>query len=163
MTYYLSAFCTDGEIPSPGQVQTWATGRTPPITIDPDEPPDCRWHSINIYYGPDDRAFTVDIYGPGDPPEYDWLDVLPGTIEDFRAALETLPPTPGRDRVLAHLARTRFLVSISVPLSQFAQDEIAWSATDLLLQYFIERHGGMVHAEGEGFYDHDQKILATVR
>jgi hypothetical protein len=91
MTYYLSAFCTDGEIPSPGQVQTWATGRTPPITIDPDEPPNCRWHSINIYYGLDDRAFPVDIYGPGDPPEYDWLDVLPGTIEDFRTALETLP------------------------------------------------------------------------
>jgi hypothetical protein len=164
MTYYLSAFCTDSEIPSLGQVQAWATGRTPPITVDPDEPPDCRrWGPVNVYYGPDDRAFSVDIYGPGDPPEYDWLDVLPGTIKEFRSALEAQSPTPGRDRVLAHLGRTRFLVSISVPLSQFAQDEVAWAATDLLLQYFVERRGGMVHAEGEGFYDHDGKLLVTVR
>jgi hypothetical protein len=48
-------------------------------------------------------------------------------------------------------------------LSQFAQDEVAWDATDLMLQYFVERHGGMVHAEGEGFSDHDGKILVTVR
>ena len=70
---------------------------------------------------------------------------------DDREAEEVgeLPPSRQRDQVLAHLARTRFVVSLSLPVSAL-NDDALWEAVSAVLDYFTEHHSTLVHIEGEG-------------
>jgi hypothetical protein len=168
MTYYLTALCTDGNVPSRGEVLAWAKGREPWLgfvppgeTCPPEELDNQDWHAQGMFYNQDD-FFVVDIYRAGD--RHDVLgDICASVVDGFRGNLEQLSPSPQRNQVLQHLARTRFVVSVAVPVSQFGDDERAWGAVHLLLDYFVERHGGLVHAEGEGFYDSHGRLLVTMR
>jgi hypothetical protein len=108
-----------------------------------------------IFYGQAGDAFGVTIYRAGQLNDNLDSDILAETVRGFRQRLEQLPPSPPRDAVLDHLVQSKFLVSVSISLSQFGDDKEAWQAVDALVDYFVDRHGGLLHAEGEGFYDTD--------
>jgi hypothetical protein len=169
MPYHLSAFCTDGDVPSRAEILAWAQGREPWLgfvppgeKLLPEHLEDRPGRAEGVFYNQDD-VFVVDIYRAGERSEVLEKDICAGVVDGFRRRLEQLSPSPQRDHVLEHLARTRFLVSVAMPVSQFGDDERAWGAVDLLLDYFVERHGGLVHGEGEGFYDSDGRLLVTIR
>jgi hypothetical protein len=169
MTYYLEAFCTHTEIPSRGEILTWAEVRQPWFgfappgeALSPDELQDRRWDASAVFYDRDD-AFTVDIYRAGMPSAISGRDVLLSLVNQFRRSVEQLPASPERDNVLSHLDHSQFVVSVSVPLSQFGEDDRAWGAASLFLDYFVENCGGLVHAEGHGFYDRNGRLVVEVR
>jgi hypothetical protein len=169
MPYYLTAFCTDGDAPSRGEILTWAAGRKPWLGFVPpgeqyphERLEDRYWRAENVFYNQDD-TFVVDIYGADERGDIPGMDIFAGEVDEFRKAVTQLPSSPERDGILEHLARTRFLVSIAVPLSRFGDDERAWGAVDLLLNYFVERHGALIHREGEGFYSRDGRLMVAMR
>lgn len=169
MTYYLEAFCTETEVPSRGEILAWAKGRQPWIGfLPPGETPmpqqleDRVWNASAVFYDRD-AAFVVDIYRASEPDMVLGKDIFSSLVNQFHRSVERLPPSPQRDNVLSHLERSRFVVSVSIPLSQFGDDERAWEAVSLFLDYFAERRGGLVHAEGEGFYDRNGRLIVKVR
>jgi hypothetical protein len=71
-----------------------------------------------------------------------------------------LPGSRQRGQVLAHLAGTRFVVSLSLPISAL-EDDALWEAVSVVLDYCTEHHGALVHIEGEGFAQAGHVILET--
>jgi hypothetical protein len=155
MTYYVRAFCTDGEVPTIGTVLAWAAQH------DLDPPPDMPEFVTQVGEPPPD-------WGQGTPEELasrdwngvalwwrkDWtpMDVTIHDRHDWEAdQVAALPPSRQRDQVLAHLARTRYVVSISLPISAL-EDDALWEAVSVLLDYFAEHHGALAHIEGEGSF-----------
>lgn len=166
MTYYVRAFCVHGEIPTIGSVLAWAAEHdldlTPPpeppsfVTSVGDQPPDWRswtpeelagrdWHVVNLWWHKDWTPLEVDI----DDGDDGWRDVV-----------AELAPSRQRDQVLAHLAQTRFVVRMRLPISAL-DDDALWEAVSVLLDYFVKHHGALVQIEREGFYRGDQLILKT--
>jgi hypothetical protein len=80
----------------------------------------------------------------------------------MREALATFPASQQRDLVLAHLTRSRSVVTMQLPISAL-DDEAFWKAVSALLGYFVEHSGAIVHIEGDGFYQADKLILETPR
>jgi hypothetical protein len=80
----------------------------------------------------------------------------------MREALAEFPRSPQRDLVLTHLARSRFVVAVQLPISALDDDDM-WEAVSALLDYFVEHSGAIVHIEGDGFYQADKLILETAR
>ena len=77
------------------------------------------------------------------------------------SAFEDVAPSPARHRIIQHLTRTRFIVAIRIPTSVLGTDheEALWQASDALLDYFVQHSGGLIQADGEGFYEADTLIL----
>jgi hypothetical protein len=166
MTYYVRAFCTDGEVPTIGMVLAWAAGHG--LDLDPPPempefvswvgapPPDWgRWTSEELA----SRGWDgVDLWW-----RKDWtpMGVTIRDLDDWEAEeVGELPRSRRRDQVLAHLAGTRFVVSLSLPISAL-EDDALWEAVSVVLDYFTEHHGALVHVEGEGFCRAGRVILET--
>jgi hypothetical protein len=166
MTYYVRAFCTDGEVPTIGTILAWAAEHG----LDLDPPPDMPEFVSWVGEPPPD-------WGQGTPEELasrawcgvdlwwrkDWtpMDVTIRDLDDWEAEeVAELRSSRQRDQLLAHLARTRFVVSLSLPVSAL-EDETLWEAVLVALDYFTEHHGALVHIEGEGFSQAGRVILET--
>jgi len=59
-------------------------------------------------------------------------------------------------KIIKQLKKTKFIICNQL-LSDL--DEDGYSANDHLMQFFVERYEGMIHAENEGFYNHDRTLL----
>lgn len=53
---------------------------------------------------------------------------------------------------------TRFTVAAQLATSDI--DDDGYNALGYMLRYFVEHNGGMIQADGEGFYDGDEVIVA---
>jgi hypothetical protein len=166
MTYWVRAFCTDGEVPTIGTVLAWSADHG----LDLNPPAEMPEFVSRVGEQPPD-------WGPGTPEELsrrdwdaialwwrkDWtpLDITIGDRHDGDVdAVAALAPSRQRDQVLAHLARTRFEVSLRLPMSAL-EDDALWEAVSVVLDYFAKHHGALVHIEGEGFFHAGRLILTT--
>jgi hypothetical protein len=70
--------------------------------------------------------------------------------EEFIDEVRELEESPARTRVIEHLRKARFVVCCQL-LSDI--DEAGFEANGQLLDYFVDTCGGMIQADGEGFYD----------
>jgi hypothetical protein len=166
MTYYVRAFCVHGEVPTIGTVLAWAAEHGLDLTPPPDmpefvswvgeQPPDWGpwtaeelagrdWGGVALWWRKDWTPLTVDI-DDGDDGRGDMA--------------AELPPSRQRDQVLAQLARTRFVVTMRLPISAL-EDDALWEAVSVLLDYFVEHNGTLVHIESDGFYRGGRLILKT--
>lgn len=156
MAFIARVFCTDGELPSLAEVFAWTARHGYALALDPgsaDAPPDAPgWVVAGVLYAPGRRPFLVDA--KRDTGRFAAL--FHDEVTEFTERVERLPPSAGRDRVLAHLARTRCVIANEY-LSD--ADEATLSAGGALLDYFVARHGGMVQADGEGFWQGDALLL----
>jgi hypothetical protein len=153
MTYYVRGFCTDGEVPTIGMVLAWAAEHG--LELDPpaempefvswvgEPPPDWgRWTPEELASRDWDG---VDLWW-----RKDWapMDVSIRDLDGWETEEVTeLSPSRQRDQVLGHLARTRFVVSLGLPVSAL-HDDALWEAVWALLDCFTEHHGALVHIEG---------------
>jgi hypothetical protein len=166
MTYYVRAYCTDGEVPTIGTVLAWAGEHG----LDLDPPPEMPEFVSWVGEPPPDWGQET----PEELASRDWdgvalwwrKDWTPMTVtirdlDDWEAEqVAELPRSRQRDQLLAHLAETRFVVSLSLPISAL-EDDALWEAVSVVLDYFIEHHSALVHIEGEGFFQAGRMILAT--
>jgi hypothetical protein len=168
MTYYVRAFCLQGEVPTIGTLLAWAAdggvdlAGTPPDEAPwaPEELAGRDWNSVALWWRVDWSPLLVSIEHRDDhdsPRRGYFADDDRGWA---RERLEAFPRSPQRDQVLAHLRRSRFVVSISLPISAL-DDETMWEAVSVLLAYFVEHTSAMVHVENDGFYQDDTLVLAT--
>jgi hypothetical protein len=78
-------------------------------------------------------------------------------IEEFLESLEDAPRNGNRKRVEDHLRATRFVVAAPLPTSDI--DDDGHDADGWVMRFFVERYDGMIHADGEGFYEGDKLIV----
>jgi hypothetical protein len=169
MTYWVRAFCTDEEIPTLGMVLAWTAGHGVDLTGEPGSPAwtpeelqDRPWDSVGLWYRPDWAPLLVSINHVADRPTLFADNLFASDVGRMREALAEFTRSPQRDLVLTHLARSRFVVAVQLPISALDDDDM-WEAVSALLDYFVEHSGAIVHIEGDGFYQADKLILETAR
>jgi hypothetical protein len=79
-------------------------------------------------------------------------------IEEFLEMLEEVRKSKKKDLIIKHLHQTAFVVACQIPTSDFEDD--GFNAVGTFLQYFLQHSGGMIQADGEGFYDGTKLVVA---
>lgn len=159
MGYYVRAFCTAAAPPPIGPVLEFACALGSSVSLDPEVgvPPldDPRWSQVGIVYKAGKLPILLELSRRGDGPDGDVADE---EIEEFIEFLEDFPKSTNRRRVEDHLGQTRFVVAAQLATSDI--DDDGYNALGNVLSYFVEHSGGMIQADGEGFYDGDTLIVA---
>lgn len=156
MPYRVRAFCTGSDVPTLAQVFEYAKAHGVALSADETHgPTDINtpdWTEVEIAYNPDKSPLVVecnrdngtdDCLAKVEPQEY----------------IETIG-SPGFSRakrpVIQHLKNTKFIISSQL-LSDIEDD--GYDANGTFINYFVEHCGGMIHADGEGFYNGDKIIV----
>jgi hypothetical protein len=109
------------------------------------------WDQVAIEYREGKAPFLAEVSSVEAPEGAEEL-------EEFVEVVKETPNSDGRQAVLDHLQRTRFIVANQIPVSDFEDD--GFDAVGEFMQFFVERNGGMIQADGEGFYEGDRLLLA---
>ena len=78
-------------------------------------------------------------------------------VQEFIEFVEDTDDSGARERVLKHLRSTKFVIACQLPTSDIEDD--GYDANDTLLSYFEKHCGGMIQADGEGFYDGNSLVV----
>jgi hypothetical protein len=160
---YLRALCTGDPPPTLRELLADVEARGTAFALDPAGPPvaldDPAWREATLLHGQPAVPFPVELNRAGDPPEDDEeLDLVGSEIEELLEELEDAPANAARRKVEAHLRATRFIVAVQI-LSSF--DDASFAALGDLVRSLMERHGALIQADGEGFYEGDRVIVRT--
>ena len=143
MAYYLRVFCASQEPVSLANVVESAAAE-------------------GVSLRPDEGASGALTYAPNRPPlilevERD-ADAVEEETAEFVEAVEDLGPSDPAERVLARLRATKMVAAIQIPTSD--ADDATYDAVGSLVRYFAENREGLIQADGEGFYEGTELILA---
>ena len=155
MGYYLRVFCRAEDLPPLGRVLYWAAAQG--VSLEPENEPDRRdldsagWPGAEIRYKHDKRPLVVDVTRAAENRL-----LLSEEVEEFIELLKDVDESAQKSKVLAHLRESRAVVSVQL-LSDI--DDDGYHAVGVFLSFFVEQCGGMIHADGEGFYEGDRIIV----
>jgi hypothetical protein len=156
MGYYVRVFCTTGDPPALAPVLEHARGRGSEISLDPDASEtsldDADWSQVGLLYKPGKLPILLEVNrDEGDE------SLVREEIEEFMEFLGDAPSNTHRKRVEEHLRATRFVVAAQLPTSDI--DDDGYNALGNTITYFVDHNGGMIQADGEGFYDGNKVIV----
>lgn len=151
MSYYLRAFCTSAELPSPSEVLAWVGSQGIQVEVE-DLPDDWNCDDIPITYKPDKQPFLLELNVRSGQDS-----LCEEEIEEFIELLDDVEDSKKRKRVLEHLQATEFVAACQLLTSDL--DDDGYDAAGTVMHYFVEHCGGMVQADGEGFYDGENLLI----
>jgi hypothetical protein len=147
MGYYMRFFDTSDDPLTIEAIEAAMQQHDPAYRLD--APQDARIPQADLYRG--DSVFAeIEINQPGD-------DLFDGEIEEM---LEFLEEAEGknRNRVEKVLKSAKRIISARV-LHQDREPEESLSGIDPLWKWLFSARGGLLQADGEGYYDKDGLIL----
>jgi hypothetical protein len=147
MGYYLRVFCMSPEIPSLRAVFEWAEVRDVRLdapSADVDAP---SWRQAEVVYKTGRQPFVA---------ETDADQLLREEVEEFVEFLEDVDDSSEKQKVLDHLEQSKAVVSTQL-LGDV--DDDGYAAAGTFLTFFVEHCGGLIQADGEGFYDGNRLIV----
>jgi hypothetical protein len=169
MGYYVRAFCKAPASPSLGAIQAWLDKHAPGIQFsDPnhaaDEPSGSKlsaadlqttnWTQVELVYKSGKLPIIVECNRESEPDS-----LVRAEAAEFSELIGQPKRSAAKRRVLDHLAETKFIVSCQF-LSDM--DDDGYEANYQFLSYFVQHCGGIIQADGEGFYEGD-KIIVEVQ
>lgn len=158
MPYRIRAFCTSLITPSLSQVFDYATSKGVHLVADdmhgPTDIDSSEWSEVEIVYKPDKGPLVVEC-NRDDGTEDCLARVEP---QEFIDEIGSPGLSIVKRRIIKHLKATKCIIASQL-LSDI--DDDGFDANGTFLSYFVEHCGGMIHADGEGFYDKDKLILKT--
>ena len=112
---------------------------------------DASWSEAEVVYKAGKQPLLVDVSRASSGDE-----LLSDEVEEFVEFLEDVDDSPGKQKVLAHLADSRAVVGLQL-LGDV--DDDGYNAAGTFLCFFVEHCGAMIQGDGEGFYEGDRVIL----
>lgn len=125
----------------------WADGRGVHLeapSADLDAP---GWEQAEIVYKSDRQPFVAEL---------NTGELLREELEEFFEFLEDVADSPEKQKVLDHLEQSKAVVAAQL-LGDV--DDDGYTAAGTFLTYFVEHAGGLIQADGEGFYEGDRLIV----
>lgn len=101
-------------------------------------------------------TYAGDLYGQIEVNRVG-TDLADEELGEFRERIED-DSEGDRERVLAVVAATRAILAVRV-LWQGREAEPTLRRLDPLWEWLFETHEGLMHADGEGFYDEENLVL----
>ncbi len=158
MGYYVRAFCLADAPPPIGPVLDFARERGAIVSLDPEvsEPArdDPSWRQVGILYKTGRLPILLEVNRRAGEDE----DLVSEEIDEFLEFVEDTPRNRHRKRVEEHLKATKFVVAAQLATNDI--DDDGYNALGNVLSYFVAHCGGLIQADGEGFYDGDKVIVA---
>ena len=153
MGYYVRAFCTSPAVPDLASIQTWLRAHKSAAVID--DPGDTSdWEHAEISY----RAGKLPILAECNRDDGTPDCLMRTEVAEFVEFVEEAGASEDAARVLKHLTDTKFIIACQLPSSDI--EDAGIDANGDFLSYFVLHSGGMIQADGEGFYDGGRLILA---
>ena len=154
MPYYVRCFCTSTEVPTINTVLAALRDRGSHLSAGVDDQAQLdspQWIEFELTYRPGRNPILVEC-NRDDGEE----SLCRRECAEFID--ESLGPegSPARDRVAAHLRATRFTIACQLLMDI---DDAGYAANGEFLHYFVVHCGGMVQADGEGFYEGPELVL----
>jgi len=148
MPYYVRAFCTATRPPTINAVMQCLRQRGLDCTAQVDDRSELdspAWQQFELIYKPANGPIVVECNRD------DGEDSLAkAECQEFIEEVADLEDSPEKVKVVEHLRKTRFIVSCQL-LSDC--DDDGYEANGQFLDYFVDKFGAMVQADGEGFYE----------
>lgn len=157
MSYYVRAFCIGPRVPSLADVLMVFQSDDEidlQITIEDEleiESPD--WTNCELTFDQKRQPIVIECNRDDGSESLCRIESA-----EFIEDLEGLDESPSRDSVIEHLRKSRFIVACELP------DDITdagYAVTSRFLNYFVERSGGLIQADDEGFYQDGSLIVET--
>jgi hypothetical protein len=161
MGYYVRAFCTAAHPPTIRTVldtlADWGVVLTPEADYASSEVLDAPgWEQFEFLYKPGKNGIVVECNRHDGSGEC----LAAGEIAEFAEMIGPPGRSKAKRKVLDHLHGTRFIIACQLSSSDI--DEDGFEGNDAFLTYFEDMCGGMIQADGEGFYN-DDKLLVAVK
>lgn len=152
MGYYTRVFCRSEKSPTFIELQNYMSSHNAVYRLEGEvDDNDISWTNFELHYKEGKHPIPVDL---------SWCDEE-GSVghEELDEILDDIG-APGlsfkKRKVIKHLRKTRYIVCNQL-LSDL--DDDGYIANDLLMTYFVNKYQGMIHAENEGYYSSDNRIL----
>lgn len=159
MGYYIRAFCTARKPPTIRSVlrALFATGvqLKPEDDFDNPETLDSHdWQQFAFLYKPGRLGILVECN------RHDGSHgcLAAKEIEEFIDLIGSSERSAPKRKVTDHLKATQFIIACQLPSTDI--DDDGFDANGEFLNYFVHHCGGMVQADGEGFYDGHEVIVS---
>lgn len=165
----IRVFCTASTLPSLRDCLGFAAGAGEGVilAIDIDDiaavdADSSSWSAVRLLYREDASPLTVTVVRD--------TDAAPGfrtTLQYFLTALNGNTDAPA-STVRAHLTATRAIVTVALPALPADPDETDETDEDALesvawfTRIFVEQYGGLLQADGDGFYDRDNDLILAL-
>jgi hypothetical protein len=156
MPYYVRAFCTADQNPTVNEILEWANSNGCKLEIDPDfqvsDMNSQEWEQVGFIYKQGRNSILCEINrddGTTDSLKY-------AEIEEFKELLEDIE-SENKETVLNHLEKTKFIIANQLPADNW--DDDGYDANSIILDFFVQKYGGMIYADGEGFYEGNELIV----
>jgi hypothetical protein len=148
VSYYLRAFCKSEDLPPLRAVVEWAESHG--VRLDaPSADIDARtWEQAEVAYRADRQPFIAGM---------NTGELLQEEVEEFVEFLEDVDDSLERQKVLDHLEQSKAVVAAQL-LGDI--DDDGHTAVGVFLAYYVEHCGGLIQADGEGFYEGDRLIVS---
>lgn len=168
MPFSTRVFCRDQAVPSVSETLMWLHQQQHAVTVDATgmagspgggrslDMLSTEWDAVQLCYAPDEAPLTVRCFRA----DAAGVARLRAELADFDADVRELPPSWGRDAVLAQLRATRALVVVEQPPEGVSAR--GQRVSELVAALFVERSGGMVQRDGTGFFDEDDDLVLAL-
>jgi hypothetical protein len=144
MPYYVRAFCNSDTVPSISELESILKSEYPAIRLETEDARDGKWGNAEYYYKESNQPVVVEC-NYNDGPE----SLVAGECEEFIEEIGSPGLSMAKRRVLDHLKNTKYIISCQL-LSDI--DDDGYHLNGELLNIFVNKYGGLIQADGEGFY-----------
>lgn len=151
MGYYVRAFCTADTVPTLNELETQLKLTYPNIRFETEDPRDGAWNSFLLIYDESHKPVVVDCNPKEGPDSLGYEET-----QEFIEELGKPGKDPAKIKVLDHLKATKYIICCQL-LSDI--DEDGCQTYYDFLQIFIKERGGLLQADGDGFYEGEEVIV----
>ncbi len=157
MGYYVRAFCKSEKVPSVKEISEWLKRRgfqySFEITDDGIDQESSEWKQISLKYKDGKQPILVECNRD------DGTDscLVRQEVEEFVELVGKPGLSLAKRRVVKHLRDTPFIICCRLLTADI--DDDGYDANGEFLRYFLENCGGMIQADGEGFYEGERLVV----
>jgi hypothetical protein len=151
MGYYTRVFCTSDAVPTVKAVEAALHDSLPSIRLIDQARDASRLLEADLVYDPAKKPVAIEV-GVNEGPD----SLAAEECEEFVEEIGPIGRSAVKRRLVKHLRKTKFIVRCQL----FSDiDDAGYEANGQLMDYFVNEHGGLVHADGEGFYEGTKLVL----
>jgi hypothetical protein len=148
MPYFARIFSPSEAIPPLDSIRLLAGQYAATVTT-PDE--EAAWETAELLYDEEEAPVDIERYLPATDGLFE------EDLNDIRATVEQCEG-PGVPQVMDALEECRQIVAFRVPDDA---DDTVWGPLNAAMDAVTGSIGGIAHADGEGFYEGQDLVLAT--
>ncbi len=153
MPYYIRAFCNSDTVSSVSELENMLKDEYPAIRLETEDTRDDKWESAEYFYKEGNQPVVIEC-NYNDGPE----SLAAEECEEFIEKIGYPRLSMAKRKILDHLKNTKYIISCQL-MSDIDND--GYHLNGELLNIFVSKHGGLIQADGEGFYK-GQKVIVEL-